>query len=547
MLANPEQEEAVSTEANAVMLVAPPGCGKTETLAMRAVELVRRGAIRPHRRLLAVTFTKRARDNMSVRIRSALGRESFSHNVTVANVHGLAARVVSAHRATIGLPQDLKMPTRSSLNRAVAGLGLSGAQRAAVAEVLQSANRSCCTDEELLAIVEESGNDAAIAVERARVASGELFFPDLIRHALRAMRVPQVASLYAEHFDAILVDEFQDLSAQQFEILQRAGVRNLMYAGDPLQGIFTWAGAEPEVVTANLEEMCDATIRLRLSYRSSPGVLGVVNAVSSLLEAPPLVAAEPAAWDPDDTSVVAVYRDEIDEAQQVVGWLNERVGAHPDESIGVIARSAFRRKELDRAIATSNLDAQFWDFAINTPGVLALLRRGARHIDPTLTTDAALEALLVACMRNLDPDDHDSRDAVVTAVEQLEDHLQPGRTLLDVLATFRDLSVDEGIPGGVHVLNAHQAKGHQFDRVVVVGLEDGHVPDFRSPRDPEELRVLLVMLSRARRELLVTRVQRRLTQYGTYKSQVESPWWTAIAAATSVDAAEQATGVVRTR
>ena len=58
-----------------------------------------------------------------------------------------------------------------------------------------------------------------------------------------------------------------------------------------------------------------------------------------------------------------------------------------------------------------------------------------------------------------------------------------------------------------HLLTAHKGKGQEFDWVVILGLEDGHVPDFRSStleEHEEELRVLHVMASRARYGLVAT-------------------------------------------
>ena len=88
---------------------------------------------------------------------------------------------------------------------------------------------------------------------------------------------------------------------------------------------------------------------------------------------------------------------------------------------------------------------------------------------------------------------------------------------------------------GVHLLNAHTGKGQQFDWVFVVGLEEGHLPPKRSSTGAalaEERRVLLVMLSRARHGLVVTRVLTAEGPYGRYRAK-PCRWWSGIQAGAS--------------
>lgn len=83
---------------------------------------------------------------------------------------------------------------------------------------------------------------------------------------------------------------------------------------------------------------------------------------------------------------------------------------------------------------------------------------------------------------------------------------------------------------GVHLLNAHTGKGQQFDWVFVVGLEEGHLPTKRNSQGDalaEEQRVLLVMVSRARHGLLMTRAHMLDGQYGPYAARM-SRWWSDI-------------------
>src|SRR4051812_48840264 len=111
------QQLAANSDQDNLLVVAPPGCGKTELLALRAVALIPR--LRPHQKILALTFTNRAKANLSDRLKKLLGPERFRRYVTVHNFHGHAAEVVLAHGRTLGLrPDELAMPTTKTMRKA---------------------------------------------------------------------------------------------------------------------------------------------------------------------------------------------------------------------------------------------------------------------------------------------------------------------------------------------------------------------------------------------------------------------------------------------
>jgi DNA helicase-2/ATP-dependent DNA helicase PcrA len=86
----------------------------------------------------------------------------------------------------------------------------------------------------------------------------------------------------------------------------------------------------------------------------------------------------------------------------------------------------------------------------------------------------------------------------------------------------------------MHVLTGHKGKGQEFDWVVVIGLETGHIPDFRTAtaaETAEELRILHVMVSRARYGLILTFCRR-----DGWRTATASPWLEVLrATATRID------------
>ena len=125
-----EQHAAATSEKDHLLIVAPPGCGKTEVLAHRAAHQI--GLLKPNQRVLALTFTKRARANLEERLRSVLGQAQARRQVVVRNFHGFATQVVLAHGRTIGLRMDdLGMPKTSTMRRAMETAGGDVRRRAA--------------------------------------------------------------------------------------------------------------------------------------------------------------------------------------------------------------------------------------------------------------------------------------------------------------------------------------------------------------------------------------------------------------------------------
>jgi DNA helicase-2/ATP-dependent DNA helicase PcrA len=312
---DPQQIAARSPRAN-LLVIAPPGCGKTELLALRAKELI--PILQPNQRILALTFTNRAKSNLTDRLRKALGSERLRRYVTVHNFHGHATEVLLAHGRSLYLePDRLRLPTTKTMRNALKQISSDSARNAAATELLSTIKRLPLDDGEVLLALDAAGDQLAKRVELERVQAEQLHYDDLLRHAQRLLRVDEIANLYRQHYGAVIVDEFQDLSTQQLELVMRSCSRSRTFAGDPLQGIYSWAGAEPQVVEQALRDVCGKPIQLTVSYRSSPAVLEMVNSVSARMGAEPLVAKDPTRWTDGGASAAIECPDKAIEAQLI--------------------------------------------------------------------------------------------------------------------------------------------------------------------------------------------------------------------------------------
>ncbi|SEI11377.1 MULTISPECIES: ATP-dependent helicase [unclassified Leifsonia] len=525
-----EQTTAATSEQDHLLVIAPPGCGKTEVLAHRAAHQI--AFIHENQRILALTFTKRARSNLEERLRSVLGHARARKLIVVRNLHGFATQVVLAHGRTVGLDMNaIELPKTSTMRKAFEAAG-GGPSMYDAERILSEIKRKPVSDAQVLAEIgtRASGpaRELAEMVERQRQETNQLHYDDLLRHAQRLLRIPAVARLYQAHFGAVLVDEFQDLSTQQLDLALLSCTTRRTFAGDPLQGIFSWAGAEPAEVEKEIRRTCGEPLRLHESYRSSPRVLETVNSVSVHVDpGAGLVAAQPKRWAHGGCSAALVFQTRQAEADTLRGLATAVLHGNPDTSVGIISRAAWRREDIDAAFAReSNYSVRRWDLAIDDPGIVALIQTRVA----SLPRGVSLADARIAVLEAVDPADVDTQELVDAAFDMLE-----ASDATTAQAAVRSIKVSDpkrAVGPGVHLLNAHTGKGQQFDWVFVVGLEEGHLPGKRNNAGAalaEEQRVLLVMLSRARHGVIVTRARTSPGRFGPY-SVPETRWWKEIVA-----------------
>lgn len=521
-----------------LLIIAPPGCGKTEMLAQSARQLI--PTLRPNQRILALTFSNKARDNLGARIQTVLGPATFRRYVRMRNFHGHATEVLRAHAPSIGLPRDFTQPTPRQFNQAVdarlGGLPVRQriSRRAAMWEALGDAKRGPRTDDEVMAALIHGGNADALAVQQIWSEQGVLHYDDLLRHAQRLLRIDAIANLYQHHYGAVLVDEYQDLSPQQLDIGLRTVTQQRLFAGDPLQGIYTWAGARPAEVGTALRQLCGDPIELTTSYRSSPNVLAIVNAASAAIGGPALHSADPGRWPGGGCGGATEFATGAEEAAWISQQCQKILERDPQASIGVITRSQGRREPIDNAIAASGLTHSRWDSALDDPNVVEVLRAAWR----SLPANADFAALQQTALQRLETADSATFADVTDALAELEERIGSRDLATTMVQTFTRKVTTGATGSGVHLLNAHVGKGQQFDWVFVPGIAAFHLPSSQAETQAEleeEDRVVLVILSRARHGLILSRAASLISAAGNPWRPDPSKYWSTLSAAASLD------------
>jgi DNA helicase-2/ATP-dependent DNA helicase PcrA len=530
----PRQKQIRDHEDLDLVVVAPAGCGKTEALALRVAGLIARGAVASPHRILVTTFSNRARDNIKNRLRAYLSPGVIRDRVTVANFHGLSARIFRAHGATIGLDPEMEIPDSDWVREQCQRLGLDFPSQAAVEEVLRIAKQKASTDVMVGQELAASGVIAAIQIERQRLDENRLTYDDLPRLAELILQNDAVAQLYRNHFAAVVVDEFQDLTPQQLRIVNAIGHKKTTYAGDLAQSIYGFAGAKPSQVDGLIRAECGTVIEFAESHRSSPAVLQAVNSLAALTGGQVLTCADPASWPSRGLAGGVAFADVNAEAQYAINFARYVLERAPNQRIGIIARTGPRRRFVDSLIESSGLEFHRWDDPVLDTDTAKAIRALLSRLDVAGFWAAPDPITYLRDRAHFDAvQDPSSRtnlgEALSWCLDLLRDHCSPVEIRSRIRAGDEHtlLSV-----AGVHLLTGHVGKGQQFDWVLVIGAENGCIPDFRATSRAavtEEARILSVMISRARHGVVVSYAQNVLAQTGRWFTKDPSRFWSTLA------------------
>jgi len=408
-------------------VVAGPGAGKTRVLTHAIAHRI--GAGLPPERCLAVTFTRRARDELRDRLAALLGADTAGR-VTVATFHGLGLLILREQCKLLGLPADLKVAdekTRLEVLRSLLSPGSTtprtpgaGSPAALGARIAVAKRRrvSALADYDF-ALGGDAGDDFGFAdpeldgvtarYDGALRERGMVDVDELVTRPTELLSTDaSLAGAYRERWTDVFVDEYQDVDEQQYLMLrliclpggrppvppdgapdgapmisgaQTAPGSRICAIGDPDQAIYGFRGGDVGYFLRFAEDfggvadLPAATVRLSRSYRSAPTI---VRAAMQLIRPGTLVPGReliPARSDiPDGPVMLHAVADEREEA--------EAIAAEVEKLLGGASFHALDSRAVDGRDRTEH-QLSFADFAVlyRTSGQAAaigeaLARRG---------------------------------------------------------------------------------------------------------------------------------------------------------------------------
>ncbi|MBQ1383596.1 MAG: UvrD-helicase domain-containing protein, partial [Solobacterium sp.] len=288
---NRNQKESVLCDDKYLRIVAGAGSGKTRVLTMRIVHLIEDKGV-PGYRILAITFTNKAANEMKDRIRRMIPDETSQP--WISTIHSLCVRILREDIQTMGWPRNFTVmdadDQKTVLKEAYKKLNID-AQRYPYGSLLDyiSNNKTAEISVEYaytLAGSFSGEKTKAQVYEYYMKRQNELLaldFDDLILCVVRMFRkYPEVLAKWQNRYRYIHVDEFQDIDQIQYTLIkQLAGTENSLYVvGDPDQTIYTWRGADVNIIMNFTKDFPSArTITLNENYRSTEHILNGANAV----------------------------------------------------------------------------------------------------------------------------------------------------------------------------------------------------------------------------------------------------------------------------
>jgi DNA polymerase III epsilon subunit family exonuclease len=312
----PQQRLAIEAPLGPVLVVAGPGAGKTFCLIARINHLIDTLGIAPER-ICAVTFTNRAAEEIAVRLAHTLGDRAEA--VTRGTIHALCLGLLRDHAEAAGLRKGFGVADEQYQKVILGRLHVPLEQRGSLLNRF-SRHRVQKQDYELTA------DDARLYREYATWLAHRnmLDFDDLVAKAEELLRSRgDIADTIAARWDYLLVDEFQDVNAVQYDLLKRLAAPhgNFFAVGDDEQSIFTWTGADPYVlVRFSHDYEIDRPIVLDKNCRCSRQIFETARRV--IAQNPQLFEKQLSAEQESAHEVGAfAFRDEEEEAS----WLLEDI------------------------------------------------------------------------------------------------------------------------------------------------------------------------------------------------------------------------------
>ncbi|HEU4958010.1 MAG TPA: UvrD-helicase domain-containing protein [Sphingomicrobium sp.] len=287
---NPPQREAVMTTEGPVLVLAGAGTGKTAALTARLAHLIATRKAWPSQ-ILAVTFTNKAAREMKERV-SAITGGAVEGMPWLGTFHATGAKMLRFHAELVGLQSNFtildtddqlrllkQLISASNLDekrwpaRQLAGLIDQWKNRGLTPDHLSAADSE--------AFANGRGQELYGAYQDRLRALNACDFGDLLLHMLTIFRThADVLESYRERFRYILVDEYQDTNASQYDWLKLLAEprRNLCCVGDDDQSIYSWRGAEVANILRFEQDFPGAKIvRLEQNYRSTPHILAAAT------------------------------------------------------------------------------------------------------------------------------------------------------------------------------------------------------------------------------------------------------------------------------
>lgn len=290
---NPAQREAVEKTEGPVLILAGAGSGKTKVLTTRMAYLIEDKGVQPPN-ILAITFTNKAANEMRERVEQNIGSET--KEMWISTFHSCCVRILRKDINKIGYNRSFVIYDAADqvtlVKDCLKELNLSDKvfEPKAVISAISGAKDKLYTPKQFKDINMADNRMCKIAdiyalYQDRLKRNSALDFDDLILKTVELFKAnEEVLAYYRSRFRYIMVDEYQDTSKAQYELIKLLARehQNICVVGDDDQSIYGWRGADIRNILEFEKDYDNVhVVKLEQNYRSTQVILDAANKVIS--------------------------------------------------------------------------------------------------------------------------------------------------------------------------------------------------------------------------------------------------------------------------
>ena len=284
---NEEQRKAVLHTETPLLVLAGAGSGKTRVITHKIMYLIKEKNI-PLDRILAITFTNKAANEMKERVKEALYLEEEPK--WISTFHSLAVKILRYEARNLKISNNFVIYDEEDSSKVL---------KEVLTELnITADNSSIRKFKEIISDIKQQQDEFVLEIYKEKIKfideifnryqeklreSNALDFDDILLETVKLFdERKDIRERWQNKFDYILVDEYQDTNRIQHRLLkQLVGKRNcITVVGDPQQCIYTWRGAHPENILDFEKDFPDVKIiKLERNYRSTKKILDLANKI----------------------------------------------------------------------------------------------------------------------------------------------------------------------------------------------------------------------------------------------------------------------------
>lgn len=463
------QQAAVENPSPKLLIIAGPGSGKTTVLTNRIAYLINEQNVAP-RNCLAITFTRRAANEMRERLSKLL--KSGADSINISTFHALCYSILKENYQIAGVDENFI--------------------------VMSEKEKEMCKDLQLL--------------------ENALSFDDLITLTVKLLSEnDDILNKYREYFKYVSVDEYQDIDENQYKLIRLLvpETGNIFVIGDPNQAIYGFRGGDAKFFNNFTADYPNAQIiNLKNNYRSTNSI---VDASNQMINSFNIVSV----YDkPHEKITIHTAPTDKAEAEFAASTIERLIGGHNFFSIDSERTSG------------EDYNYSFSDFAIlyrtstQLPPIIdALKRTGMPYVN--LSNDLLIDKKIFREFLNKLISDEDLNaqieklsaeyketieDYILKYISELAQKSDNINEFIHQVSLLTEADTLDKRADRITLMTLHASKGLEFKCVFIVGLENGILPLYRAKTKEEmeeERRLLYVGMTRAKERLFLSHAQKR--------------------------------------